>query len=181
VRPGTTRSRGPPASGAITGKPEASASCTVWQNVSKGPVCTKTSRLAYACASSSPVLNPRKAAPGNRLTSWRRSGPSPTTTSATPGVARNADSRSTFFSGANRPTKPTSSSPWEASCERSCSSRREGRKCAVSTPRAQRCTRGMPWAASAAAAELDGASVRSAPLCNRRVQRHAARAAKPSP
>lgn len=46
VYPGSTRSRGPPTSGATTGSPDASASGTAWQNVSAGPVCTNTSSEA---------------------------------------------------------------------------------------------------------------------------------------
>ena len=46
VTPSSTRSSGPPAAGATTGSPLAAASCSVWPNVSYGPLCTNTSRLA---------------------------------------------------------------------------------------------------------------------------------------
>ncbi len=46
VTPSLTRSSGPPAAGATTGSPLADASCSVWPNVSCGPLCTNTSRLA---------------------------------------------------------------------------------------------------------------------------------------
>ena len=51
----------------------------------------------------------------------------------------------------------------------------------MSTPRAQRCTRGTPCSSSCSTESLDGASVRSARECSRRTQRHAARAPMPKP
>src|SRR5215472_11939408 len=65
VTPSATRSSGPPAAGATTGTPLAAASCKVLPNVSCGPLCTNTSRLAYACASCSPPSWPRNKAPGS--------------------------------------------------------------------------------------------------------------------
>lgn len=64
VTPWSARSTGPPVAGAITGRPLAMASWMVWQNVSNGPVCAKTSSEAKIRASSFPVRRPRKTAPG---------------------------------------------------------------------------------------------------------------------
>lgn len=66
------------------------ASCTVWQKVSKGPVCAKTSREAKIRASSSPVRRPRKTAPGSAWSRLGRLGPSPTTTTRTPSSPQTA-------------------------------------------------------------------------------------------
>ena len=44
-----------------TGTPEASASCTDWQDVSETPVCTNTSSEANTSARSMPVRKPRNA------------------------------------------------------------------------------------------------------------------------
>ena len=61
-----TRSTGPPARGATTGTPEASASCADWQNVSVRPVCTNTSREATTEARSSPCRTPEQRGPGEQ-------------------------------------------------------------------------------------------------------------------
>ena len=103
---GVTRSRGPPASGAITGRPDAIASWTAWQNVSCSPGCTKTSMLAYAAASSAPYSAPVKTADGKADSSLARSTPSPTITSCRSSRRASAARRSTCFSGASRPDEP---------------------------------------------------------------------------
>ena len=63
--------------------------------------------LAYAVASSSPYSAPVKTAVGIADWSLKRSTPSPTITTWTSPAAASDVSRSTCFSGASRPTKPT--------------------------------------------------------------------------
>ncbi len=65
VRLFCTRSSGPPRPVATTGTPLASASCTVWQNVSFSPGCTNRSKPATASARASPPRKPRKVASGS--------------------------------------------------------------------------------------------------------------------
>ncbi|CNL71185.1 Uncharacterised protein [Mycobacterium tuberculosis] len=176
MRCGVIRSRGPPASGAITGSPDASASCTTWQNVSCSPECTKTSMLAYASASSLPYRAPVKTAVGIADCNLARSMPSPTITSRTAPEAARPVSRSTCFSGASRPTKPTMGLPSGDHRRLNTSFRADGAKRCTSTPRAHRCTRGMPWAIRDSIVAVDGARVRSARRCKWRNHAHAARA-----
>lgn len=101
----------PRAAAAITGIPEASASWTLWQNVSTAPGWTKTSGEAWTSDSSRPGRTPRKVASGSRRCSDARDGPSPTMTTRTPGRRVSGASRCSRFSEASLPTYPTSSVP----------------------------------------------------------------------
>ena len=98
---------GPPAAGATTGTPDASASCTAWQKVSSTPVCAKMSNDAYNWESCSPLAKPVKCAVGINFCSFSRHGPSPTMTTDTPGKAATSANLSTCFSRASLPTNPT--------------------------------------------------------------------------
>ena len=172
----------PPASGASTGRPEAWASCTAWQKVSCGPVCTKASKRGVragqlgAAAEAEEVRAWAAARPGGRARGRRRR--RPRAPRAGPRGRRAA-----------RPASPRRAGPRSRRASRRAgrarragpSSRRPGWKRAVSTPRPHRCTRGTPWSRSASTAQRDGARVRAAPLCRRRIQRQAARAVSPTP
>ena len=84
--------------------------------------------------------------PAARPASASREGPSPTTSSRARSSAASPARRCTSFSGASRPTYPTTGPPSGASRRRSASaagaSRRPGWNRAVSTPRAHRAVRG---------------------------------------
>ncbi len=170
--PSATRSMSPPAAAATTGTPEANASCAAWQNVSSLPGLTKTSSDACARESSAPDRKPVNTASGSERSSARREGPSPTISSRVPGSPCSARRSSIRFSGASRPTYPTSTvSSSTPMLRRHARSRCQGAKPWTSTPRGHRCTRSIWCARKSAAAARDGARVRAAKSWMWRTQR----------
>src|SRR5207253_2007810 len=77
---GTTLSRNPPASAAMTGTPEDMASSATSPHVSVEDVNTQRSALAYRVAKCWIGRNPRSRTNGSRLAMRRAMGPSPATT-----------------------------------------------------------------------------------------------------